>query len=154
MKIEQDNGDFFRCTFVPPSTRTWIRYSIPVEYRWYEDTAWHVHRKHLLEVAELAYRESGKLDYSSLGDYTQMEIAKAKANWTPNPPKSQLYPDRTQDLTSAYATLHLLPSAPFAIVHTVWRRLASKAHPDAGGDAEAFQRYTDAYNAIKKVKDK
>jgi len=51
--------------------------------------------------------------------------------------------DRHQDapaapLTEAYATLHLLPSAPPELVTAAYRALAQLHHPDRGGDTGAM----------------
>ena len=48
-----------------------------------------------------------------------------------------------------YEIFHLLPTAPMAIVDSVWRYFAQKYHPDKGGDAEIFKEYNAAYQRIK-----
>ena len=50
-----------------------------------------------------------------------------------------------------YRELHLLPSAPPALVRVVYLELAKEAHPDRGGDAEAMRRINLAYEAIRAV---
>jgi len=50
---------------------------------------------------------------------------------------------------SDYEILHLLPTAPDAIVDVVWRALAKEAHPDRGGDEETFKKLHAAYQRIK-----
>ena len=52
-----------------------------------------------------------------------------------------------------YAILHLLPTAPEAIIKAAWREMAKMLHPDCGGDAEQFKRAKDAYEKLisKKV---
>jgi len=52
-----------------------------------------------------------------------------------------------------YAVLHLLPTAPMAIIEAVWRALARLHHPDVGGDEELFKRLSAAYRRIKEKRD-
>jgi hypothetical protein len=49
----------------------------------------------------------------------------------------------------AFATLHLLPSAPRPVIDAVYRVLARLAHPDAGGNAEAMLAFNAAYDEMK-----
>lgn len=50
--------------------------------------------------------------------------------------------------TNPYAILHLLPSAPDAIVKAVWRELVKTLHPDQGGDNALFLQAKTAYEKI------
>ena len=49
-----------------------------------------------------------------------------------------------------YAVLHLLPSAPLALVKAAYRELSRAHHPDVGGDADTMSAINDAYEKIKK----
>jgi len=160
MTVVPGPGEFYRLISVPTKVRKWLRYDIPKEYRYYDKNEdhvgyWHVHSKYLLEVIELAYRTSGPVDYSSLDDYLQIDIAQAKTEWkmhqkkTERPQAPSLF-----TLRDSYATLHLLPSASASVVAAVWRCLAKEAHPDRGGDAELFRKYSEAYNKIMEEKKK
>lgn len=153
MVIEHGSGDFFRLTGIPSNALSWLRYNVSSDYRYYEDSYWFVHSKHLFEIIELAYKQTGRVDYSGLDDYIQMDIANAKQGWNVNPQKPAVVKP-TKDLTNAYSTLHLLPSASFCIVSAVWRCLAKENHPDRGGDAELFRKYSEAFEQIKKEKEK
>jgi hypothetical protein len=161
MRVTPGSGEFFRLEQFPASLRSWIQYDVPTEYRYYdaeEDIGhWYIHRKHLISVIELAYKRSGHVDYSALDDYLQIEVARAKEGWSVN---KQNRTRGTQTNTSplilrdAYATLHLLPSASIGIVTAVWRSLAKDTHPDRGGDAELFRRYSEAFSKIKEEEKK
>ena len=160
MIVTPGPGDFFRLNRLPGSLRSWIQYDVPQEYRYYdkeEDIGhWYIHRKHLLSVIELAYKRSGHVDYSSLDDYIQIEVAKVKEGWRVNKQKTRGTQSKSSSLIlrDAYATLHLLPSASPRIVSAVWRCLAKENHPDRGGDAELFRKYSEAYGEITKEEKK
>jgi len=156
MTVVPGPGDFFRLINTPSTVRKWLRYDIPTEYRYYDKNEdhvghWHVHSKYLLKVIELAYRTSGPVDYSSLDDYVQMDIARAKDGWKmyqkSKTERPQAIPS-SLTLKDSYATLHLLPSASAGVVAAVWRSLAKETHPDRGGDAELFRKYSEAYHKI------
>jgi len=155
MIVTPGPGDFFRLNHIPSSAKKWIRYDIPNEYRYYDSEGdvgyWYVHKSHLLAVIELAYKSTGHVDWSALPPYLQIEAAREKENWKVNRSKSsQTNIIPTTSLREAYATLYLLPSAPSSVVSSVWRSLAKSSHPDHGGDAELFRRYSEAYSLIKK----
>lgn len=162
MKVTPGPGDFFRLERFPASLRSWIQYDVPQEYRYYdkeEDIGyWYIHSKHLISVIELAYKCSGHVDYSALDDYLQIEVAKAKEGWSVNKQKNTRGPQaaslHSMVLQDAYSTLHLLPSASIGIVTAVWRSLAKETHPDRGGDAELFRRYSEAFSKIKEEEGK
>ena len=90
------------------------------------------------------------MDYSRVAVELQIEIARAKENWIFNGNKSNVKVTPSNPLLHAYSVLYLLPSAPRNVVSAVWRALAKEAHPDQGGDPEAFKRYSKAYETIKK----
>ena len=48
-------------------------------------------------------------------------------------------------LSDAYATLHILPTAPPELVKAAYRCLAMMHHPDRGGETETMQRINQAY---------
>jgi|688.fasta_scaffold02732_11 hypothetical protein len=54
----------------------------------------------------------------------------------------------TEQPSDPYAVLHLLPTAPPAIIKAAWRELAKILHPDHGGDSEAFMRAKTAYETL------
>lgn len=62
---------------------------------------------------------------------------------SPKPPISVPIPARVQ---AAFQALHLLPSAPLAVVEAAWRALCKQAHPDTGGDLALMKRINDAHD--------
>jgi hypothetical protein len=54
-------------------------------------------------------------------------------------------PTTHHQITNAYATLHLLSTAPPELVKAAYRCLAMINHPDHGGDTEAMQQINNAY---------
>ena len=48
-----------------------------------------------------------------------------------------------------FATLHLLPSAPAAVVSAAYKALARLHHPDRGGDHNAMLRINRAYEELE-----
>jgi len=50
--------------------------------------------------------------------------------------------------TSLYEALNVDPSATADQIRAAYRALARKAHPDVGGDAEAFRKITEAYEIL------
>lgn len=151
MTVEPGPGEFFRLQHIPSNALSWLRYHVPSEYRYYEESSWFVHDKHLLEIIELAFKQTGRVDYSALNDYIQMDIAKEKQSWRVNPASKKVLGGKEMpDLSNAYRILHLLPSASFSVVSAVWRCLAKENHPDRGGDVELFRKYSAAFEQIKK----
>lgn len=57
--------------------------------------------------------------------------------------------DSTQ-VTDPWSVLYLRKGAPMYIVDAVWKALAKRLHPDAGGDAEAFRMVKEAYDTVRK----
>ena len=56
----------------------------------------------------------------------------------------------TPEIASAYAVLWLRPGAPLSVVQAAYRALASRYHPDAGGDALAMHRLNEAYETLRR----
>lgn len=49
-----------------------------------------------------------------------------------------------------FAVLHLLPTAPRALVDAAYRTLAKSAHPDLGGSDQAMRRLSEAHEALSR----
>lgn len=110
--------DWWRVTNPTDVAARHIRYSIPAQYRNYEDRHWYIHDKYVEGVQQL------------LASAGPSAVAKPQAPVDP------------------YAVLHLRPTAPQAIIRAAWRELARMLHPDQGGDPEEFLRAKEAYEYL------
>jgi DnaJ-domain-containing protein 1 len=72
------------------------------------------------------------------------EVCGASVEWQPTKHERP----RTRTAPDAFATLHLLPSAPPEVVRASYKALAMKHHPDHGGDTEAMQKINEAYRRL------
>jgi DnaJ-domain-containing protein 1 len=72
------------------------------------------------------------------------EVCGASVEWQPTKHKRT----HTRTAPDAFATLHLLPSAPPEVVRASYKALAMKHHPDHGGDTEAMQKINEAYRRL------
>jgi len=73
-----------------------------------------------------------------------------------NGQRRQYRSERAQDvpgasLAQAYATLHLLPSAPPEVVQAAHRALVKSHHPDVGGSHAVMVSLNNAVDAIREV---
>lgn len=57
---------------------------------------------------------------------------------------------QARDNSAAYAVLHLLPSAPRAVVDASYRALAKANHPDLGGDPAVMRALTEAHEWLSR----
>jgi hypothetical protein len=57
-------------------------------------------------------------------------------------------PPIVDPLTAARALLGVAPGADVATINAAWRRAMSRAHPDAGGDADTTRALLDAREAL------
>jgi hypothetical protein len=74
------------------------------------------------------------------------EVCGASVEWQPSKGKER---PRPRTVTDAFATLHLLPSAPPEVVRASYKALAQLVHPDKGGDVRAMQRLNEAYERLR-----
>ena len=51
----------------------------------------------------------------------------------------------------AFLVLQLMPDADWSTIKAAYRVRALRWHPDAGGDAEQFQRICAAYNVLRET---
>jgi hypothetical protein len=58
-------------------------------------------------------------------------------------------PASTSTIEAAFATLHLLPSAPAWVAEAVYKAAIKVHHPDAGGDGQAMVRINLAMERIR-----
>jgi hypothetical protein len=53
------------------------------------------------------------------------------------------------EVEEAFATMHLLPTAPAEVMQVVYRVLARTVHPDAGGSTAAMTKLNQAYESAR-----
>jgi hypothetical protein len=61
----------------------------------------------------------------------------------------ELYTPTDSAPVTAYAALHLLPSAPPEVINAAYRALAKQVHPDSGGDTAKMQEINAAYALLR-----
>lgn len=146
MIVEPGEGRFYKLRRQPPQVTKVLKVAVPTLYRFFKDGTWFVHESYLLDVVKAGHQQ-GHVDYSALSDSWQIKIAMEKKYWTHDTPKFEM--NKGSSLSESYSTLYLTPDAPVAIVEAVWRALAKQHHPDKGGDAEEFKKFSTAYHHIK-----
>ncbi len=99
-------------------TLRFIKYSIPQTHRNLVDNVWYIHEKYVDGVRQI---------------HTSEKLSAIKLS---------------APIADPYAVLHLLPTAPPAIIKAAWRELAKLLHPDHGGNSEQFRRAKEAYEMI------
>ncbi len=78
------------------------------------------------------------------------EVCGASVEWQPT--KHQRTHAHAHRAPDAFATLHLLPSAPPEVVRASYKALAQLVHPDKpGGDTEAMRKINEAYERLRFV---
>lgn len=138
MKVSlHSSPGYFVASNLRQQVSDYIRFSVkPLSHRRYDDGKWVVEIGHLAAI--VAYGEKyGFVDYSALPDELQLNLAINKSRTAI---KNEYNP---------FAVMHLLPTAPSAIVDAVYKALAKIHHPDVGGDEETFKSIVEAYDRIK-----
>lgn len=145
MRVLPTDSEFFRLEKVPSDVVSWLRMSVRPVYRFFDTdkSAWFVHKSYISGAVQLA-SDKVQVDVSKLPHDQQSQLKSVMSG-------GRVLSESEQEakLRRYYADLHLLPSAPVAIVDAVWRTLAKTSHPDKGGDAEKFKVYSKAYKKIK-----
>lgn len=101
--------------------------------------AWRFHHWHdNLRAIALGLEALRKVDR-----YGITEHGEQYQGWSGLPPARPMGAAWTEDVALAVLGLHRIDATPDRI-RAAWRELSRKHHPDAGGDAEAFRRLTDA----------
>ncbi len=85
----------------------------------------------------------GRADFDGWIAYMRL-VHKAAIEWTDGEAETP----RARTVPDAFATLHLLPSAPPEVVRASYKALAMKHHPDKGGNTEAMQKINEAYRRL------
>jgi len=144
--------EFYKLEETPSSLITNL-YSIKAKYRFVENDHWFIHRTYVVPIIQLAMLKGVKVKYSAIDDTLLDTLNELKPQW--EDAYKQIHKE-VKNLSSEaekakwFAILYLTPDAPEFIVKAVWRALASKLHPDAGGDAEVFMELKNAYEEVLK----
>ena len=77
--------------------------------------------------------------------------AQADIEWPEEGDARNHAPSASHTPAEAYATLHLLPSAPPEVIKAAYRALAHLHHPDHGGDTQEMQAVNAAYQQLVKT---
>lgn len=119
----------------------------PLRYRrWVKvKNHWQVHKNKLPLAVHFGRRLFHHVDYSALPESLQIWIVEQMDNggWSAEPP----VPLENQ---TPHQVLHLLPTAPQAVIKAAYKALASLYHPDHGGDPDAFRAVHRAYEELSK----
>ena len=136
VKFQADNPDVFK--LLVETLKSFIRADLRRYSRGVRQ--WHVEGRAVASV----YRW---LNHARDVIHADIEWPDGTEFWDapPPPPKRPKAPKRRPD---AFATLHLLPSAPPELIKAAYRTLAQLHHPDHGGDTSAMQRINIAYKEI------
>ena len=99
--------------------------------------------------ASVYARETACEAYSGVQRYSSYRTRKPASrlafNWL-----GQFGAARTDPaVAAAYGTLRLPNGAPLSVVKSSYRTLATRWHPDVGGDAPAMIRLNQAYGALR-----
>lgn len=84
-------------------------------------------------------------------DPAETFVERPAGPWRSAPPPPRPEAPRAGD---PYQTLHLLPSAPPAVVTAAYRALAQLHHPDKGGDTAAMQAINAAVEVIRAAQER
>lgn len=94
-----------------------------------------------LRDAQAKAREEANAKAREQAKARQRRADSARASWSSSTTQRHV----PSDVLNAFAALHLLPSAPPAVVKAAFRALAGIAHPDHGGAHDAMLRLNAAY---------
>ncbi len=135
----------------------WVKTHIPPRDRFYQEESWLIRTDHLFPFIRMALLHKSVVDLTELPNEVQLLVEESRRSWAVEDAHYQrtnapAIEDST--LPEAYRTLYLQPDAPADIVDLVWRHLAKTHHPDKGGDASLFVRYSDAYRILRSQSDK
>ena len=152
MKVVPKDEKYIHVFSSHQSVVEYIKLIIPQNKRLFDSSTgcWVVHNKYTLPIVQLGYTKEGYVDYSSLPESIQIQIASEKKNWTRSSSRAKVFSSGGDVKTSAYATLFLQPDAPQCVVKAAYRALSKEHHPDRGGDEEIFKQITKAYEDLTK----
>lgn len=148
-----ESSEFFSVLGLTNRLTSFIRHSIPVKFRKWENGTWCVHVSKVYDVVQFAYEDTGYVNYSCLPPYLVSNIEADKKHWKQGSVRKEGKYSAVLD-NGYYARLYLLPSAPLHVVKASYKALSKAHHPDAGGDQEEFMKVQEAYTHILREREK
>ena len=146
--VEYDPCSEF-ATLVHPYNKRFVTYISqgikPMSYRRFDATTkkWSVHLSKIPQVISAGKRLFDYIDYKSLPDDLQIKVVQFLEG-----SQSEIHPFCIK--RRPHAVLHVLPTAPVEVIKAAYKALATKHHPDHGGDPEVFMEIQDAYEKLTK----
>jgi hypothetical protein len=142
------------CPLTHPYSKRFVAYVSqgvkPLSYRRYDEgnKRWEVHAVKVPQVVAAARRYFDHVDYKALPPELQISIVQ----YEKGKQSGAAYPvsGGARLAKSPHAILFVAPDAPQEVIKAAYRALASKYHPDHGGDPEAFRKIDEAYKELKK----
>ena len=121
-----------------------VKNTVTSKYRKWDslESVWLVHWKCLLQIIHWAREYDYVVDYSSLPMRWQMVAAGAQV--------SELAIEDSS--ANPFSTLFLTEEAPIELIKSAYKILATKHHPDVGGNVKKFREVSDAYQTILKLR--
>jgi hypothetical protein len=123
-------------------------------------------------VAEIEYLDGGAIIFHLWVDTIKYTVPSDHREWDPDMKEWTIWPPHAVEALTFtrqtfgyvreanadipgirggdhFTLLHLLPTAPLAVIEASYRALARLHHPDAGGNAEYMKRLNAARDALK-----
>ena len=130
MKLLCNKEGFITLSHASKRVQLFAQSEIAAEYRYFEDSEWHVHKTAIRRVVEYSVRSCKEtIDASQL-------------------PASLRGGLRMETSEDPYRVLHVMESAPLYVVKAVYKALSFRVHPDRGGTTEQAARVNLAYQRI------
>jgi len=152
MKIEHCaySPEFYKLLDLTPSILGSL-YKLQKKYRFVENSEWFIHQSYAVPLVQLAITKGVDVEYETIAVDLKGVIDKMSSEWR-KAFSSENVAAAIEDRAKAkwFGVLYLTPDAPAFIVKAVWRALAQKLHPDAGGDEEVFKELNNAYEEVLK----
>lgn len=126
---------------------SYLKYSIrPATDRFYSaDTrVWSIMWKQLPHVVVAARRYYAAVDYSNLPESWQLYIAGAKVGYKEETDTKII----TTEKQNPFEVLFVTENAPMEVIKAAYKALATKYHPDAGGNETDMSNLNLAYAEI------
>jgi len=141
--------EFYKVETFPPTMLNHL-FNIKQKYKFTENNHWFIHRTYVIPIIQLAFIQGVKVYCPSLDQPLLDALDKLMPKWRSAYSKVSKEVKGQSEKKKWFSIMYLTPDAPEFIVKAVWRALAAKIHPDAGGDAEVFMELKNAYEEVLK----